>query len=210
MGHSLHRRSFSQVANHYPIHEKKEYRQICRESLRLTTKKQQAIWSSVLCENLSDWISHLKGIKVIATFASLDGEPDLSPLHHSLSSQFDFVYPSISEGRLNFHTVGHPDELRRGSFGISEPDPRQHEVTSERAIDLCLCPGLGFTPQGHRLGRGKAFYDSALPLLKMGTFRVGIAFDLQIHGQLPTEDHDILMTHIASPSGVRPTQAAGE
>ena len=168
------------------------------------------MWSSVLCEKLCDWISHLQGIKVISSFASLDGEVDLSALHHSLVSDFDFAYPLVSEGRLSFHTVGHPDELQRGSFGISEPDPQKHERINERAIDLCLCPGLGFTPQGHRLGRGKAFYDSALPLLKRGSFRVGIAFDLQIHGQLPTENHDILMTHIASPSGVRPTLATGE
>ena len=74
---------------------------------------------------------------------------------------------------------------------------------------MVLVPGRAFTAQGHRLGRGKGYYDKYLGKLFSlfekrseggpGTGDItfaGVCFKPQIIEKLPTEQHDILMNRI--------------
>ncbi|MDG2486419.1 MAG: 5-formyltetrahydrofolate cyclo-ligase [Roseibacillus sp.] len=193
------------MGNQRSIQEKQEHRHRILRSLASTNKTLRQDWSALLCDKLSAWVSLNRGIEVIATYAPLDSEADLSALHLSLLGHYQFAYPRVSQGNLSFHLVRDPSELSKGAFNIREPDPRYHPSVSLGKVDLCLCPGIGFARNGARLGRGKAYYDSTLPLLAAKAFRMGVAFDLQISDYLPVEDHDVCMTHIATPSGIRPT-----
>lgn len=193
------------MANKPSTPEKQELRIKIRRSLASTDSGLRRDWSSLLCDKLISWISLHEGIGTIATYASVETEVDLSTLHLSLLGQHRFAYPLVSGSDLTFHMVQHPCELRHGRFNIPEPVPEIHPPVSPQEIDLCLCPGVGFTLGGARLGRGKAYYDATLPLLNGKAFRMGVAFDLQLRHDLPVEDHDISMTHIATPSGIRPT-----
>ena len=193
------------MGNQRSIQEKQEHRRRILRSLASTKKALRRDWSALLCDKLSAWISLNRGIEVIATYAPLDSEADLSALHLSLFGHYQFAYPRVSQRNLSFHLVQDPSELKKGAFNILEPDPLHHPSVSLGSVDLCLCPGIGFSNNGARLGRGKAYYDSALPLLAADTFRMGVAFDLQIRDYLPVESHDVCMTHIATPSGIRPT-----
>lgn len=193
------------MANKLSTLEKQELRIKIRRSLASTDRDLRRDWSSLLCDKLITWISLNEGIGTIATYASVETEADLSALHLSLLGQYRFAYPLVSGSDLSFHMVQHPCELRHGRFNIPEPVPEIHPPVSPQEIDLCLCPGVGFTLGGARLGRGKAYYDTTLPLLNGKAFRMGVAFDLQIRDDLPVDDHDISMTHIATPSDIRPT-----
>jgi len=51
-----------------------------------------------------------------------------------------------------------------------------------------LIPGLAFSLDGSRLGRGKGYYDSYLQ--KFNGLRIGIGFECQIVDKIPTERHD--------------------
>ena len=62
--------------------------------------------------------------------------------------------------------------------------------------DVILVPGFGFTEQGKRLGRGKGFYDRYLEKYK--GLIIGIAFELQIEKNLPTDHHDQNMNLIVT------------
>ena len=64
----------------------------------------------------------------------------------------------------------------------------QVPLSSIRGI---LVPGLAFDRRGHRLGRGRAFYDRCLK--NFTALKVGVGFNLQIRDELPHEDHDIKM-----------------
>ena len=193
------------MANKRSTLGKEELRIKIRRSLAKTDKKDRRNWSALLCRKLSSWISSNGGIKLIATYASLETEVDLAVLHTSLPARYRFAYPLISGSMLSFHLVEHQSELRHGAFNIPEPDPDIHPSISPEEIDLCLCPGLAFTHGGARLGRGKAYYDAALQRLNRKSIRMGVAFDLQVYDDLPVEAHDISMTHLATPSGIRPT-----
>jgi 5-formyltetrahydrofolate cyclo-ligase len=60
-------------------------------------------------------------------------------------------------------------------------------------LDLILVPGLAFTSEGCRLGRGSGYYDRFLSKIPGTTFKVGVCFDFQFLAELPHEPHDVKM-----------------
>lgn len=55
-----------------------------------------------------------------------------------------------------------------------------------------LCPLLAFNRQGVRLGQGGGHYDRTLDALRQARplLAVGLAFDVQLLEELPSEAHD--------------------
>ncbi len=105
-------------------------------------------------------------------------------------------------GPLTVHPFDAPREQHR--FGYSQPsaDAPVIDVLAEPdAIAAVLVPGLAFDRFGGRLGRGRGYYDRLLSAFGPRTLRVGIAFDQQVVHRVPTEGHDVVMTHLATPSG---------
>ena len=86
-------------------------------------------------------------------------------------------------------------DLQVGAFGILEPTGKL--FTDYEKIDVAVVPGMAFDKKGHRLGRGKGYYDRFLRLLPK-TYKIGICFSWQLVDNVPTDEHDILMDHILS------------
>ncbi len=84
-----------------------------------------------------------------------------------------------------------------GKFGIAEPAARCPVFPLNR-LDLTLVPGVGFDAAGHRLGRGRGYYDRLLAQAA-GT-RCGVAFDEQMTGQVPAEPHDMTLNCLVTPT----------
>jgi 5-formyltetrahydrofolate cyclo-ligase len=95
-----------------------------------------------------------------------------------------------------------------GGNKIFQPLPFQPLVPPEQ-IAAVLVPGLGFTPQGQRLGRGAGFYDRYLSLVPQA-LRVGVAFELQIVDTLPCEEHDLPVDIILTESRLIETGSYAE
>jgi len=103
-------------------------------------------------------------------------------------------------GPLTIHDTS--CEFEQHSYGYSQPVEGTPEADSNQ-IDAVLVPGLTFSPDGARLGHGKGYYDRLLASMRDDCLRIGIVFDNLVVDQLPTEDHDVPMTHLASETGVR-------
>ena len=88
-------------------------------------------------------------------------------------------------------------DLKPGNLGIREPNERCMLLRSGR-VDLILVPGLAFDLEGHRLGRGKGYYDRLLAKLEGTT--CGVAFDEQMMQQIPVEAHDVRLNFIITPT----------
>ena len=89
------------------------------------------------------------------------------------------------------------ESLREGAFRILEPQGQDLPFPSLR-VDLVLVPGVAFDAAGHRLGRGKGYYDqffASCPQVA-ASYKLGIAFPFQIVGEIPTEPHDIQMDEV--------------
>ena len=56
-------------------------------------------------------------------------------------------------------------------------------------IDTALVPGMAYDAQGHRLGRGKGYYDRLLAGLDCR--KIGVCFDFQKVSEVPVDVHDI-------------------
>ena len=93
-----------------------------------------------------------------------------------------------------------PHDLRIGAYDIMEPVGKRCETVD--SIDVVVVPGMAFTPDGRRLGRGKGYYDrflSAHPSL----YRIGICFPFQLESDIPTDDFDVKMNEVICVSDCR-------
>lgn len=133
--------------------------------------------------------AHLAGLeaKVIAVFASHEGEPDLADVVDIWLSQGRTVlYPRVTgPGQMELCRVGARSELYPGKFGILEPLGARFDGD----VEVVLVPGLAFDLHGHRLGFGAGFYDRFLGR-DSEVVAIGVAFDWQVVSRLPSEPHD--------------------
>ena len=62
--------------------------------------------------------------------------------------------------------------------------------------EIILVPGLAFTSEGLRLGRGGGYFDRLLEGALRGAYKVGVCFASQMIAALPTETHDVRMDRV--------------
>ncbi len=65
-------------------------------------------------------------------------------------------------------------------------------------IDLILVPGLAFSQDRHRLGRGGGFFDRLLAGRAEKAFKLGLCFSFQVLPAVPVEGHDIVMNAVVT------------
>jgi 5-formyltetrahydrofolate cyclo-ligase len=126
--------------------------------------------------------------RVVAAFAALPGEPDLHPFEWCQSKTA--LLPRVEGEHLIFHAVENPAQLKQGAYGVLEPDPDQCPVADPVSAEIIFVPGLAFTADGRRLGRGRGFYDRLLSTLPESVLRVGVCFASQVVTAIPSEPHD--------------------
>lgn len=93
-------------------------------------------------------------------------------------------------GDMEAFLVDNARQVRRGRFGVWEPDVETTQVLKPEELSVILLPGLFFTLEGARLGRGGGFFDRYLARTTAATLRAGVALDWQLVESLPLEPHD--------------------
>ena len=133
-------------------------------------------------------------IQVILLYHSLPDEVDTHDLIRTLHSMGKMVLlPTVVGDELELHEYLDENAFSTSlSFGIQESTGPL--FTGYAKIDLAIIPGMAFTPQGDRLGRGKGYYDRLLPHLTCPL--IGLAFPFQMVDSIPTEDHDVKMDEV--------------
>lgn len=79
------------------------------------------------------------------------------------------------------------ETLIPGQLGILAP---REPVAWRGDIDLCLTPGLGFTPDGKRLGLGKGYYDAWFAA-HPGVVKSALCYECQLAGAVPATARDV-------------------
>jgi 5-formyltetrahydrofolate cyclo-ligase len=164
-----------------------------REHLQKLSPAERRARSLLICEKL---LLLFSGHDSLALFAPMPTEPDLDLLWDlsGLVENFLLSYPRREGKTLSFHPISALAELIPGRFGIREPAPSQ----IPKQLDLIVVPGLAFSTEGNRLGRGAGFYDRFLATVPQTTFKVGVCFEFQLVPAIPHEPHDITMDAIVS------------
>lgn len=141
---------------------------------------------------------------VIALFDPLPSEPNIELLWER--GFREFCYPRITGESLEFVAVHMLEDLAPSAWNpnIREPQIRDEIIVAPSEMDLILVPGLAFTRDGCRLGRGGGYYDRLLAARAPHTVVLGVCFDLQIVADLPTEPHDQRVDAVITESGLLP------
>lgn len=133
--------------------------------------------------------------RTVALYAPIRGEvPTRDILTAALMDGKTVCYPlSHVHGRiLSFRAINSESELEPGRLGVREPNSASELIPVDQ-IDLFVVPGLGFTRDGKRLGRGGGYYDATLRAASQRSRRVGLAFSEQVVNELPTTADDVDM-----------------
>jgi len=116
----------------------------------------------------------------IALFSPLPGEPDVDRLW--AEKRGGFCYPRVAGPAIEFVEVTSPEHFAPSPWNprLREPAFADARIIPVSEIALLLVPGLAFTRDGCRLGRGGGFYDRFLAELPASTMKLGVCFDEQI------------------------------
>jgi 5-formyltetrahydrofolate cyclo-ligase len=178
--------------------EKRQVREQIRK--RQIAANERARFSQLAVEILSgraEW----REARTILAYLPLQDELDLMPaLKTALAGGKTIALPQYIPEHGKYVAAileGPPENLRKGKFGVMEPSPDAPRIPLNR-LDFVLAPGVAFDPDGHRLGRGRGFYDRLLA--EVTGVKCGVALDEQIVPKLPVEAHDIPMDYILTPS----------
>lgn len=139
-------------------------------------------------------LPELLGAKTVFCYISSGSEADTRALlEYLLISGKQIAVPKIT-GAGEMTAIAYPgrEDMQVGEFGIPVPISSTPFTGS---IDVCITPGLAFTPGGIRLGQGLGYYDrwfAAHPVRQ----RIALAYECQITDKLPADTHDIVVSLI--------------
>jgi 5-formyltetrahydrofolate cyclo-ligase len=137
-----------------------------------------------------DALAAFRDAGTVALYAALGAEVDATRITGAaLVRGARVVFPrSVAGGRRLAFARCDPADLVRGPFGAAEPPPGAPEVDVAE-IGCVVLPGVAFSLDGLRLGRGGGHYDATLEAMPHAA-RIGVAYDLQLVPTLPREPHD--------------------
>lgn len=146
----------------------------------------------------------------LLSFVSMTSEIDTASLNRqALASGKLLALPRVEGDRLSFRLVDSAEGARvRSSYGALEPAVDSPPLVNARAPILVLVPGLAFDRSGHRLGRGRGFYDRFLASLA-GAVTVGLCFSVQVVDLVPTGGNDLPVEWLATGTGIVRCRAPG-
>lgn len=177
--------------------EKAETRKFIRQQKRAYETKELAELSDKVVERLTvneRW----QQAKTVLLYHSL---PDEVATHALIQKAVEagkrVLLPVVVGDDLELREFRRQEALHEGAFHIQEPDGIA--FTDYAAIDLAVIPGMAFTADGRRLGRGKGYYDRLLSRLSH-VYKIGICWPFQLLDELPAEAHDIRMDAVVTTS----------
>lgn len=168
---------------------------LLREQMRMAKRQhaqQLAEWSAEIVEKL--WGLHPSPI---LAYWPLPDEVDIRPLIDRLVDEGRTVLlPKVtSDETMELRRYTSRSDLKEGAFHIMEPVGEPFDCYEQ--LTLALVPGVAFDAAGHRLGRGRGYYDRFLagcPTL----YKIGVCFPFQRVAEVPAEAYDVCMDEVVS------------
>ena len=131
----------------------------------------------------------------VLLYSALPDEVPTQPLLNRLSTEGKTVLLPrvVSDTDMELRRYTGSNDLEQGAYGIMEPTGEL--FIDYDNIDVAVVPGMAFDREGHRLGRGKGYYDRFLTRLPH-TYKIGVCFPFQLVDHVPADAHDILMDEV--------------
>ena len=126
--------------------------------------------------------------------------PTASYITHLYEHGHRIALPRFTSAGSQMRFAEHTDpfgktDLEEGAFGLMQPAASAQVLTP----DVLFMPLIGFTAAGERLGQGGGHYDRWLSE-HPGRVAIGLAWDVQLCDNLPTEAHDMKLDVVITPT----------
>lgn len=151
--------------------------------------------------------------RLLLAYMPLPDEVDIrSFLTEMLQRGVHLALPRIQrDGMMSLHLVQDLErDLFVGPYGLLQPDDELEKVPPE-AVTIAIVPGRAFSSRGARLGRGWGYFDRLLR--GRGIPTIAVAYDCQIHEDVPMNPEDVPMDRILTPTTMiecRPPKPASD
>lgn len=153
--------------------EKAALRNVVMRELREMSTADRAQHSEIICARIlsSDAWSEANNVLL---FAPMLSEPEIARLTYAaqLAGKQPAIIPSTVRVESELHLPFKPD--------------------------LIVVPGVAFSWDGRRMGRGGGFYDRLLAGRARKAFKLGVCFALQLRDAIPHASHDVLLDAVIS------------
>ncbi len=179
------------------IELKKNIQRLSSSKKRLLIKKNNLKAHYELHKQILNF-QNFKNSQIIASFISIKTEISMSILNRFLeTSKKKICLPIIKDNLhyLIFREFNKKSILKKGKFGILEPDDKSKELLP----DFILTPCLAFDKFGYRLGYGGGYYDRTFDKLKdlNHTFiSVAVAYEDQKVNKVVHDQYDKKIDYI--------------
>lgn len=140
--------------------------------------------------NQLEMSNEFKKAKTILTYYPIGNEFDLSSMIISNPNKRWVLPRAIGGSRMILFEAGELFDLIDTRYEIKAPPPTNNFVKPEE-LDLVIVPGLLFSQNNQRLGRGGGYYDLLLSRLNKKTKTIGICPKELVVDKLKTEKHDV-------------------
>ncbi len=187
--------------------EKRELRTRMREVCAAIPEQEAARQAEMVAAHVAEWPGYHRA-RTVLLYAALQGELETAALlDRVLADGKRLALPRCgADGGMQAVLVKDWRALQWGRFGVREPALTSPALEA-REIDMALIPGLAFDGAGHRLGRGKGYFDRFLAQTE--AVAAGLAYEEQVLPRVPTEAHDCGVQYVITARGVQATHYEG-
>lgn len=176
----------------------------------------RAAKSAVICARLAELLGRLDAAAplTVAVYAAMGSEVDSAAFAAAAAKRgWRVAYPCMLSAtdaaacgqRMCMRAVAADDASAAPfiahptrAFTAMDIDSDRFPIAPADVLDMIIVPLVAFDQTGARLGYGGGCYDRYLPTLSATCQIIGIAFDEQRVGHVPTDAHDLPLPHIVS------------
>jgi len=183
--------------------QKAELRNTIRKQLKTLPEKEKEILDREIAERVLA-LPEIRECGSVFAYASLIWETGTDQVLEALwREKKDIFLPKVSGETMDFFLTGSKKDLEEGAFHIMEPKTgcrSADEIAAEASLAAgqptaalfsapFLVPGMAFTEQGIRLGKGGGYYDRYLGK-HPGHQTIALAYEFQILDEIPAGLYD--------------------
>lgn len=171
-----------------------------RDSLLIPFRKEK---SKVIAEKFFDTDYYVDSNSILIYYPFRSEVDTTIIIKKTLKDGKNIVLPLVSGQQLELFYVNDPKkQLKKGAYGIMEPNAvlcRKAKITD---MDLAVIPGVGFDKNLNRLGYGSGFYDRLLPHIPKAVKKIALCFAIQVIGRIPVSKDDIKVDLLITDTGI--------
>lgn len=175
-----------------------------KAELRKHLKAQRAarIYDPALATEFNVHLAELciaNGVTRAACYLPFGDEPDVELfLDWALDNNIEILLPKVNEDQT-LSWIVFDGSTQAGILGFNEASGSSVEP---KDVDLVIAPAMAVSKTGIRLGKGKGFYDRALPKFQPAPPVAAVVFEDELLDSVPSEPHDHPIDAVVTPAGI--------